>query len=61
MDTGCKSPNIERRSATSLQGGEPTLFKDFYRFVNEVKEEIKMDYLTNLILDVDRFIRNIPA
>lgn len=44
-----------------LQGGEPTFFKDFYRFVNEVKEEIKMDLLTNLIFDVDGFIRNILA
>lgn len=45
----------------TLQGGEPTLYnKNFYRFVNEVKEEIKMDLLTNMMFDVDKFIRNIP-
>ncbi len=44
----------------TLQGGEPTLYKGFYRFVNEVKEEIKMDLLTNMMFDVDKFIRNVP-
>ena len=44
----------------SIQGGEPTLYKGFYRFVNEVKEEIKMDLLTNMSFDVDEFIANVP-
>ena len=44
----------------SLQGGEATLYRDFYRFVNEVKEEIKMDLLTNMMFDVDEFIKNVP-
>ena len=45
----------------SLQGGEPTLCKDFYRFVNEVKEDIKMDLLTNMMFDVAKFIKNVPT
>lgn len=45
----------------TLQGGEPTLFPGFYRFVNEVKPEIKMDLMTNLMFDVDRFIREVPV
>lgn len=45
----------------TLQGGEPTIYKDFYRFINEVKKEIKMDLLTNMMFDVDKFIRNIPT
>ncbi|KPK02227.1 MAG: radical SAM protein [Nitrospira bacterium SG8_35_4] len=45
----------------SLQGGEATMYKGFYRFVNEVKEEIKMDLLTNMMFDVDEFISNVPV
>lgn len=45
----------------TLQGGEPTLYKDFFKIVNEVKEEIKMDLLTNLAFDVDIFIKNVPT
>ncbi len=44
----------------TLQGGEPILYRGFYRFVNEVKEEIKMDLLTNMMFDVDEFIKNVP-
>jgi hypothetical protein len=44
----------------TLQGGEPTLHKGFYRFVNEVKDEIKMDLLTNMRFDVDEFVKNVP-
>ncbi len=45
----------------SLQGGEATLYKGFYRFVNEVKEEVQMDLLTNMMFDVDKFIKNVPT
>jgi hypothetical protein len=45
----------------TLQGGEPTLFKGFYRFVNEVKPDIKMDLMTNLMFDVNAFIQNVPV
>lgn len=45
----------------TLQGGEPTLYKGFYKFVNEVKEDIKMDLLTNLMFDVEEFIKNVPV
>lgn len=45
----------------TLQGGEPTLYKGFYEFVNEVKKDIKMDLLTNMGFDVDEFIKNVPA
>jgi hypothetical protein len=44
----------------TLQGGEPTLVKGFYQFVNEVKPEIKFDLMTNLGFDVDKFIENVP-
>ncbi len=45
----------------SLQGGEATLYKGFYRVVNEVKKEINMDLLTNMMFDVDEFIKNVPV
>ena len=45
----------------TLQGGEPTLYPGFFRFVNEVKPEIKMDLMTNLMFDVDAFIANVPV
>lgn len=45
----------------TLQGGEPTLYPGFYRFVNEVKPDIKMDLMTNLVFDVDLFIQNVPV
>jgi uncharacterized Fe-S cluster-containing radical SAM superfamily protein len=45
----------------TLQGGEPTLYKGFYRLVNEVKPEIKMDLMTNLMFNVDDFIANVPV
>src|SRR3989338_3210659 len=45
----------------TLQGGEPTLYKGFYKIVNEVKKNIKMDLLTNMMFDVDEFIDSVPA
>lgn len=45
----------------TIQGGEPTLYRDFQRFVREVKTGIKMDLLTNLTFDVDSFIKNCPS
>lgn len=44
----------------TLQGGEPTLHRDFYRIVNEVNPAIKMDLLTNLSFEVEEFIANVP-
>lgn len=45
----------------TLQGGEPTIYKGFYKFVNQVKEEIKMDLLTNMMFNVDDFIKDVPV
>lgn len=44
----------------TLQGGEPTIHKDFYMIVNDAKPDIKMDLMTNLTFDVDEFVRNVP-
>ena len=45
----------------TLQGGEPTLYPGFFRFVNGVKADIKMDLMTNLMFNVDTFIANVPV
>jgi len=45
----------------TFQGGEPTLHKDFFEIVNGVRDDIKLDLLTNMMFDVDAFIANIPA
>jgi hypothetical protein len=45
----------------TLQGGEPTRYKDFYRFVREVKSDIKMDLLTNLMFDAESFLKSCPS
>lgn len=45
----------------TLQGGEPTIYKGFYKIAREVREDIKMDLMTNLVFDVDYFIANAPV
>lgn len=43
----------------TLQGGEPTIHKEFFDIVNGVDDDIKLDLLTNMVFDVDEFINNI--
>ena len=63
VDEWIKAANrliLREDNPLTLQGGEPTLCKGFYRFVNEVRGDIKMDLLTNMMFDADEFIRNAP-
>ncbi|MBU4313093.1 MAG: radical SAM protein [Candidatus Omnitrophica bacterium] len=41
----------------TLQGGEPSLHKDFIYILNNTKPELKIDILTNIQFDVDEFIK----
>ncbi len=43
----------------SLQGGEPSLHKDFIYILNNVKPELNIDILTNLQFNEDEFIYNV--
>jgi MoaA/NifB/PqqE/SkfB family radical SAM enzyme len=43
----------------TLQGGEPTLHKDFFQIVNSLQPGT-LDLMTNLELDVDEFMEHIP-
>lgn len=45
----------------TLQGGEPTLHRDFYEIVNGIDPAIHLDLLTNFMFDVESFIDNIPS
>ena len=45
----------------SLQGGEPSLHKDFIYILNHIKPELNIDVLTNLQFDEDEFIRNVDS
>ncbi|MBI5492186.1 MAG: radical SAM protein [Deltaproteobacteria bacterium] len=46
----------------TLQGGEPSLHKDFIYILNNVKRELNIDVLTNLQFDEDEFISKVdPA
>lgn len=53
--------NLETRPdlPVTIQGGEPTLHKDFYYIINNIKPEIPLDLLTNIKFDVDEFIRKV--
>jgi len=44
----------------TIGGGEPTTRSDFFKFVNTLDPEIKIDLLTNLQFDIDEFIDSIP-
>ncbi|WP_169703630.1 radical SAM protein [Candidatus Kuenenia stuttgartiensis] len=43
----------------SLQGGEPSLHKDFIYILNNIKSELNIDILTNLQFDEDEFIQKV--
>ena len=54
--------NLERADGVvpvTLQGGEPSVHKDFYEILNGVPERIRLDILTNLWFDVDEMIRKV--
>ncbi|KPK41089.1 MAG: hypothetical protein AMJ78_06490 [Omnitrophica WOR_2 bacterium SM23_29] len=43
----------------TLQGGEPSVHKDFIYIINHIKPPLNIDILTNLQFDVDEFIRKV--
>lgn len=43
----------------TFQGGEPTLHKDFYFIVNNIRPDLGLDLLTNLQFDIKKFIKYI--
>ena len=49
-----------RGIALTLQGGEPTVHKNFYEIIAGINNQLPIDLLTNLELDPDEFMRRIP-
>ncbi|MBI5561542.1 MAG: radical SAM protein [Deltaproteobacteria bacterium] len=43
----------------TLQGGEPSLHKDFIYIINNIKPSLNIDILTNLQFDVDEFMSKV--
>lgn len=43
----------------TFQGGEPTLHPDFYAIVNGVRPDLHIDILTNLEVNIERFMGNV--
>ena len=43
----------------TLQGGEPSLHPDFIWMINNIKLDLKIDILTNLFFDVEKFIEEV--
>ncbi len=43
----------------TLQGGEPSVHKDFLYILNNIKPELHIDILTNLQFDEEEFIRKV--
>jgi MoaA/NifB/PqqE/SkfB family radical SAM enzyme len=43
----------------TLQGGEPSVHKGFLDIIKGVNEDIKLDLLTNMMFDTDKFIEQI--
>ena len=59
--TAANRLNLRKDLPLTLQGGEPTLYKGFYRIVNDVRPDIKMDLMTNMMFDPRNFIRRVPV
>lgn len=45
----------------SIQGGEPTVHKDFYEIINGIRPDMPIDLLTNLECNINEFMDRIPA
>lgn len=43
----------------TLQGGEPTLHKDFFSIINRLRPELALDLMTNFAFDVDEFMQHV--
>lgn len=43
----------------SLQGGEPSIHPDFIWIINNIRQDLNIDILTNLQFDIDQFITKV--
>ncbi len=45
----------------SIQGGEPSIHKDFYEIINSINPETRIDLLTNIQFKTDIFMKKISS
>lgn len=57
---GINRLNLPPDLPVTLQGGEPTVHKDFYQIVAGIKPSLNIDMLTNLEFDVEEFAAKVP-
>ena len=56
---GLNRLKLRHNLPVTLQGGEPTLHPDFYYIIENLRQDIEIDILTNLQFDTDEFISKI--
>lgn len=56
---GLNRLKLDHNLPVTLQGGEPSLHKDFYYILENLRPDIEIDIMTNLYFDVDEFIRRV--
>lgn len=47
-------------TSISLQGGEPSVHKDFFYILKNIRKDLNIDLLTNIQFDTKQFIQEIP-
>jgi MoaA/NifB/PqqE/SkfB family radical SAM enzyme len=58
---GLSRLNLSNNIPLTLQGGEPSIHKDFYGIINAIPNHLEIDLLTNIQFSVEEFARNIPV
>lgn len=43
----------------TIEGGEPTLHPDFYYILNNIRQDLKIDLLTNLQFNIEEFLEHL--
>jgi hypothetical protein len=56
---GLNRINAREDLPVTLQGGEPSIHKDFIYIINNLKPQLRIDILTNLQFDVEEFIKQV--
>ncbi len=53
---------MQKTIPITLQGGEPTIHKEFYEIINQIPEHLELDLLTNIQFEPSEFAKKIsPA
>lgn len=50
---------IQGNVPITLQGGEPSLHRDFISIINNLRQDLNIDILTNLSFDIEKFTKEV--